>query len=205
MAIFTLGHSTLSKDDFIKITGGRVSTLIDIRSHPNSKWEQFKYENLVNWIPEFGLKYEWWPELGGWSESHSQYIDPMKEHGVDVQVYTKGKFPKQRIAKKTDPEEKPRWTNVGLYDYQYFMSIPEFTNGVKKLINKSEKENVAIFCCECLYWKCHRSMVSDCLHWLGIPSIHLQPKLTLHSKAIGNRIERYEPDVIESWKNAFNR
>jgi len=222
MALFTVGHSTLSQADFLAMLGGRKLTIIDARSHPTSKWPQFWKENLQQWLPEAGVGYEWWPELGGWDKRHLPFSEAMKTHGVDVPVYAKGKFPKQRIGvdKIQDdarqeflPFIKPSWTNQGLYDYQWFMTLEEFLEGCDRLIERSQTEHLAYMCCECLYYKCHRSMIADYLSFRSMESHHIQPvmrqknkvkfvagyKLLPHSKVLGNRLDRYEPEVRRIW------
>lgn len=216
MALYTLGHSTLTKDAFQK-AAGPVTTIIDIRSHPTSRWEQFRKEELEAWLPTVGLQYEWWPSLGGWDKRHSPYVEPMSGWGVDIRPYLGGKFPKQRIAVNEEASETPRWTNVGLRDYSYYTMLPEFLEGINKLIERGEREDVAYVCAEAVPWRCHRSMVSDCLYWNGVASVHLIPafrqkdgikypvgyKTLDHSKMIGNRIERYEPPIVAAWQIFF--
>lgn len=219
--IYTVGHSTLEEDKFIDMISGHLDTIIDIRSHPTSRWEQFRKENLENWLPKQDINYELDLRLGGWREKHIELTDKFKKFGVNIPGYSKGKFPKQIISKeikenKTKPlsddwlsmpdkeaaKKTPSWYNQGLWDYQWFMTLPEFIEGANDLIKRSKKENIGIMCCECLWWKCHRSMVSDFLTYKGVESIHLQPKCTKHSSVISNRLERYHPLVKEIWDNA---
>jgi len=224
MALFTIGHSTLTQEDFLKMLGGRPITIVDVRSHPGSKWPQFQKENLEKWLPESRVGYEWWPELGGWDKRHLPLAAEMAKHGVDIPVYAKGKFPKQRIGvdrihddarQEFLPGIKPIWTNQGLYDYQWFMSLPEFLDGCDRLIERGKTEHLGYMCCECLYYKCHRSMIADYLSFRGVDSHHIQPilrqknrvkyvagyKFLKHSQVLGNRIERYEPEVKEIWNS----
>ena len=205
--------------------GGRVSTVIDVRSHPTSKWPQFWRHELETWLPEAGVGYEWAPELGGWDTRHEHLATQFEPFGVDLHVYAKGKFPKQRIGKKFPdavassqlalPHIRPKWTNVGLYDHAYFMTLTEFLEGCDRLIERGKTENLGFMCCECLYYKCHRSMISDYLAFRGVEVQHIQPhmrqknkvkfvdgyKLLAHSKVLGNRLERYEPEIVERWKS----
>jgi len=204
--IYTLGHSNMSLDELVQLVQPRgISTIIDIRSHPTSKWEQFRKENLEKSLPEHGIAYEWWQGLGGWSKRHLDLVEKFKPLGVDVEVYAKGKFPKQRIGvDKKDKNEsgKPTWTNQGLYDYSWYMTLPEFLESATKLIDRGlHEEHIAIMCAETLWWKCHRSMVADYLVFKGRPVWHLQPKVTSHSDAIGNRLERYLPNIRAVWAN----
>lgn len=224
MALFTVGHSTHSEPSFRAMLGDKVATVIDARSHPTSKWPQFDRLALQDWLPEAGVGYEWWPELGGWDTRHLELAPQMASHGVDLTCYAKGKFPKQRIGKKFPdavassqldlPLVRPKWTNVGLYDYSWFMILPEFLAGCDRLIERGKTEDLGFMCCECLYYKCHRSMIADYLAFRGVEAMHVQPhmrqknlvkfvdgyKLLAHSKVLGNRLERYEPEIIEVWK-----
>lgn len=339
MTVYTIGHSTLDKEAFLKLVGP-VTTVIDVRSHPTSRWEQFRKEELERWLPDAGVGYEWWPELGGWTKRHLGLADAMETHLVDVRAYARGKFPKQRIGRDFNPgtgidpacplhgynsrkvpgtrvgnpgqptirtesdgsgvsasgvrslprprglsvesshgprrskhkqgrsdsrqlslpfrtahaaehggaqrprvsdckqqssspdipctpdyqagieasvsctcykshsgviiEGRPYWTSQGLWDYSWFMSLPEFVEGAERLIERGKKEDVGILCCECLWWKCHRSMIADYLCYRGEDAVHLQPQLKAHSKALGNRIERYHPDIVKTWEHRLS-
>lgn len=193
--IYTIGHSTLSESDFLAVAEP-LDEVWDIRSHPSSKWPQFCKENISRWLPDKGKSYVWVPSLGGWTERHLHLSDQYRDVGVDVSVYAKGKFPKQRIASGLERKDKPTWYNQGLWDYQWFMTLDEFRVGVERLIEESKDKNIGIMCCELLWWKCHRSMVADYLLYHDVDCVHLQPKLVSHSKCVGNRLERYESGVL---------
>jgi hypothetical protein len=203
--IYTIGHSTLDKQKFIELIRP-IQVVIDVRSHPTSRWEQFRKENLEHWLPRAEKQYEWWPSLGGWTDRHLPLMDEMKPRMVDIRAYARGKFPKQRIGKNFPhpdqlelPLDRPSWTNQGLWDYSWFMALDEFLDAVDILIQRGSQENVGIMCCECLWWKCHRSMIADYLCFKEVDVIHLQPKPKRHSAAIGNRLDRYHPDIIKVW------
>lgn len=198
--LYTIGHSTLDQLPFLELLESvQIRTLIDVRSHPTSKWPQFRKSELENWIPTSGVQYEWWPGLGGWDRRHLPLAPMMATYGVDVEAYARGKFPKQRIAATRAETDKPSWTSQGLFDYQYFMILPEFLDKAEQLISLGQTTNVGFFCSEVLPWKCHRSMIADYLIWKGVDCIHLQPKPKNHSTMLGNRLERYEPDVLGVW------
>ena len=319
--IFTIGHSTLKEQDFTELMGA-VPTLIDVRSHPGSRAHpQFNKGNMEQWMPELGKNYEWWPGLGGWDVRHAQdtaLTDRMHAVGVDLAVYSRGLFPKQRIAgyrldmelirrqlnhgcncdidhdivvkaleecdssvielsrnsvqylrqlytrltlvrkrqlhKKLgeqlalfEPGEKapedllalskayqkmissssklskeispckwmprvcedcerpalaPTWWSQGLYDYSFFMTLPEFLDAADELIRRSKLEDVATCCCENLYYKCHRSLIADYCMFHGVDSMHIQSngKLKAHSEVIGDRLERYPEFVLDVWR-----
>lgn len=203
--IYTIGHSILSINDFLKLIKP-IATVIDIRSHPTSKWPQYHKTEMEKWLPTAGKQYKWEPGLGGWDVRHAPLTEEMRKHNVDITSYLNGKFPKQTIAKKIQDyplfEEKPIWTNVGLRDYSYFMTLPEFLEAANQLIEQGRNENVGILCCELQWWRCHRSMVSDYLVYQGSDALHLQPKSVLHSQVIGNRLQRYDEYVSKIWQKA---
>jgi uncharacterized protein (DUF488 family) len=201
MPLFSVGHSTHTAQQFARILhNAEVNLLVDVRSHPTSRWEQHRKENYERWLPRFGVTYLWLPELGGWTSKHMYLADDMRKVGVDLAAYSKGKFPKQRIAPdRADKDQDPAWTNQGLYDYSWFTALPEFQTGVDKLVVLSELWNAAIMCCEGPWFKCHRSMIADCLVFRGHDIRHI-PGRAMHSEKIGNRIERYHPAIIDAWK-----
>lgn len=201
--IFSIGHSTLEMSKFLTLIE-EIDVVWDVRSHPTSKWPQFHKEEMERWLPLNGKRYVWEPRLGGWTEKHEYLMEEMQTHGVDLTPYLTGKFPKQRIAANRGDfplfESKPSWTNVGLYDYSWFQSLPEFVAAGIALIETGKITNVGIMCCEALWWRCHRSMISDFVVFKGNDVIHLQPKKTMHSKVIGNRLQRYDGEIIERWR-----
>lgn len=209
MTIYTAGHSTWSIRDFLELVKP-AATVVDIRSHPTSKWEWFRKDFMEQWLPFHGKGYEWWPELGGWTAKHLPVAEAMERKGVDVFAYANGKFPKQRIGVDRPFTEgigdgdiegggmKPHWTNQGLYDYSWFMTMPEFIQGTKRLMKRGEDEDLVIICAEAVPWRCHRSMVADFLLAAGVDAVHLMgptAKPRLHSTMIGNRLDRYDWDI----------
>lgn len=217
--IYTVGHSTLSRDGFAAAFG-RVRTVIDVRSHPTSRWEHFRKEELESWLPEAGIGYEWAPGLGGWASRHLHLAGEMEARRVDVRAYASGKFPKQRIGKDfPDPGQpelplgRPSWTNQGLYDFSWFASLREFVDAAEELLERGRGEDVGIMCCEAQWWRCHRSMIADYLLHRGLDAVHLMPvfrqrngertvsgsKEVLHSSVAGNRLDRYDPEVVGRW------
>ena len=202
--LFTIGHSNHPWSEFVQLLPSSA-TLIDIRSHPTSRHPQYNRQYLERML---GVRYEWWPPLGGWDVRHAEFYGRFP--GVDLEPYLHGHFPKQRIAQHTSPTDTPSWTNVGLYDFAWFMGIDEFRVGATDLIRQSQFRDLAIMCCEAVPWRCHRSMVTDYTLYKGVDAVHLfgRPTKTkgyristkLHSSMIGNRLERYPGAVIAAWQ-----
>lgn len=210
--LYSFGHSNHSIDTFKQLTRP-LAVIIDVRSHPSSRLAYFRREQLQLLL---GSRYEWEPRLGGWSERYQDEQLFSKElqqlvasYGVQVAAYTGGYFPKQIIA-ATLPARSPSWTNRGLYDYSWCTVLPEWQVAVDQLIERSQYQDIGIFCAESLWFKCHRSMVSDYVCYRGFDVCHLAPYLTKsqglktsakwHSLALGDRLERYEPVIRAHWR-----
>lgn len=214
MTIYGVGHSTHTPDEFLSIVQG-IDVIVDVRSHPTSKWGWWRKENAELWLPENGIQYRWIKDLGGWDVEHFDwYSAPMQERGVDLAAYSGGAFPKQRIGvdRDTQPDpHNPSWTNQGLYDYSWYMTTDEFRAGLDRLAadyGRDDQPKAAIMCCEALWWKCHRSMVADALIYRhGIDLQHIKPsrpkrvttsRVDSHSRHLGNRLERYSAGIWEA-------
>src|SRR3954470_1712312 len=192
--IYSFGHSTLDVEDARRVLDG-IDVLIDIRSHPTSKFPHWELPQLERWVPETKLAYTWMPELGGWDVRHAPLTDVMAAHGMDITPYTQGYFPKGRISKRLKLDE-PAWTVAGFWDYQWFMTLPEFDLGARALSKLGRSKDIAIMCAELIPWSCHRSMVADyLLHFYQTDVTHLQPKRTAHS-IWKSRMDRYEPEAL---------
>lgn len=92
------------------------------------------------------------------------------------------KFPwfcKENMEKALEKEDiKYFWIEeLGGYrkgGYINHMKTEEFTKGIEKLLEITEKEeNLAILCAELLWWRCHRRFISDFLVKKGIRVVHI--------------------------------
>ncbi|MFC5270254.1 DUF488 family protein [Adhaeribacter terreus] len=65
--IWTIGHSTRSQEDFLEtLLSFGIEALADVRRFPGSrKYPQFNAGALENYLPETGIAYQPFPELGG--------------------------------------------------------------------------------------------------------------------------------------------
>jgi uncharacterized protein (DUF488 family) len=53
------------------------------------------------------------------------------------------------------------------------METSSFKEGAEELVALMGRGTVALMCAEALYWRCHRSMISDYLKSKGIQVIHI--------------------------------
>lgn len=201
MTLFSVGHSTLTADKFVYLLRRHdVEVLMDVRSHPTSRWPQFHRVSMQQYLPEAGIRYEFEPQLGGWAGRHRDWVPMMDKFGVNLRPYLGGHFPKQAIVgERVASEDKPIITNQGLWAYSYFLALPEAFHATAMLLERGRTENIAICCAEGAWFRCHRSMIADFLVWLGSDIRHIAGR-KFHSEVIGDRLERYDPPVIEAWK-----
>lgn len=214
--LYTVGHSNHDQRRFSQLLEAVPGLIvIDTRSHPTSTMEHWRKESMEIWLAG---RYEWWPGLGGWTARHLKLpkdtLRLLEKHGVDLAAYAHGVFPKQRIAASRQPGgDEPEWTNTGLYDYSFYTILPEFSEAANRLLERCYREDLAIMCCEAQWWRCHRSLIADYAVWAGLEATHLMPRMrqknkvkfidgarqTKHTGVIGNRLERYDPEILAAW------
>jgi uncharacterized protein (DUF488 family) len=142
--IFTIGHSTRSLEDFIKILQSfNIGYLIDIRRFPGSRRHpDFNKEYLATALPKSGINYVHTEALGG--------------------------------RRKPQPESKnERWQNEAFRGYADYMETAEFREAISALQSTALEQPAAYMCSEALWWQCHRSLVSDYLKAKGWKVMHI--------------------------------
>jgi uncharacterized protein (DUF488 family) len=171
--VFTIGHSTHSLDEFIRMLRGHGVTLVaDVRTVPRSRHNlQFNRETLPIPLKAAGLGYVHLPGLGGW-----------------------------RSVRPDSPNQG--WRSPGFQGYADYMLTPEFEEHLRALIELAHQERLVLMCAEALPWRCHRSLIADALVVRGIPVVHIlaressQPhRLTPLARVVGTRITYPPPDV----------
>ena len=142
--IYTIGHSTHSLEDFIDMLQSfSIKLLVDIRSLPGSR--RFPQFNKENL--EISME-----------EAGIQYI-----HMIDLGG--------RRKVKKDSKNN--RWNNDSFKGYADYMETEEFEQAIVKLEHIALEQPTAYMCSEAVWWKCHRSMVSDYLKAKGWTVLHI--------------------------------
>lgn len=145
--IYTIGHSTHSLDEFYTMLHSfGIKTLVDVRSFPGSR--KFPQFNKEN------LKISS-------KENEIEYI-----HLLDLG----GRRKVKKDSKNT------RWNNDSFKGYADYMETKEFGNAIMKLEQIANEKNTAYMCSEAVWWRCHRSMISDCLKVKGWTVLHIMGK-----------------------------
>jgi uncharacterized protein (DUF488 family) len=145
MRIWTIGHSTRAIDDFISLLNENgIKLATDVRMFPGSKrYPQFGREALAKSLGESGIRYAHFPELGG------------------------------RRKAKAD-SRNTAWRNASFRGYADYMATEQFQKGSERLLEFSrEIGSTAIMCAEAVWWRCHRSLISDYLKARGIEVMHI--------------------------------
>ncbi len=143
--IWTIGHSTREIDIFLSLLQENgIEVVADVRMFPGSKRHpQFGREALARSLGEHGIRYEHFPELGG--------------------------------RRKAKPDSKnTAWRNEMFRGYADYMETEAFRKGIARLVDLAEKSGpTAIMCAEAVWWRCHRSLISDYLKARGVEVIHI--------------------------------
>ena len=101
--------------------------------------------------------------------NHDALSQELVEHGIDYRhiVALGGRRPPVSDSPNT------ALTNAGFRGYADYMETEDFQKGVARLLEVARAQNTAIMCSEAVWWRCHRSMISDYLKANGIEVIHI--------------------------------
>ncbi len=142
--IYTIGHSTHTLQVFMNMLQSfNIKMLVDIRRFPGSR----KFPQFDQESLKTSLE-----------EASISYI-----HLVDLGG--------RRKAKKDS--KNCRWNNPSFRGYADYMETEEFTNAVEELEDIALKQATVYMCSEAVWWRCHRSMVSDYLKAKGWMVLHI--------------------------------
>jgi uncharacterized protein (DUF488 family) len=142
--IWTIGHSTRSAEEFNEILlSHKIDALVDVRSFPGSR----RY-------PHFNR-----PELA------------KSLHQIGIEY---SHSPQLGGRRKPNPHSKnTAWQNASFRAYADHIETEEFKKGIEDLLQLAGTKRTAIMCAEALWWRCHRSLISDYLKARGLEVIHI--------------------------------
>jgi len=146
MTIYTVGHSTRTLDEFLRLLQQySIRCVVDVRRFPSSKkFPHFNRDELEKSLPQNGIQYMWMESLGG------------RRHG------------------KTDPHSpniglrSPAFRN-----YADYMQTEDFGKTISALMTVAKTCPTAIMCAERLYFRCHRMLISDYLKMTQVGVYHI--------------------------------
>lgn len=169
--LWTIGHSTHSLEAFIGILRAHsIAALVDVRTMPGSR----RYPHFNREVLSGAL------ENVGINYVHLPELGGRRKPRADS----------PNIA----------WRNEFFRGYADHMETLEFLHGVNSLQDIAANKPTAIMCAEAVWWKCHRSMVSDWLKVHGVEVLHIlsENKVEPHpytsaARIIGGELSYREP------------
>ena len=143
--LWTIGHSNRSIEDFLQLLQeNHIAVLADVRHLPGSKYNpQFNAETLKKSLERAGIQYAPFIGLGG--KRYSSY-------------------------KKS---RNNRWRNASFRSYADYMELPQYAVDIDHLSIIATAAPTAIMCAEAVWWRCHRSMISDLYKSYGTKVLHI--------------------------------
>jgi uncharacterized protein (DUF488 family) len=132
--IWTVGHSTHTAEAFGELLIAHdIRTLVDVRSFPGSR----RY-------PQFN------------KENLSGYLKLLNIEYLHA--------PLLGGRRRPNPEShNTALRNDSFRAYADYMETKEFRKGIDELLEVASRSRTVIMCAESLWWRCHRSLVSDYL------------------------------------------
>jgi uncharacterized protein (DUF488 family) len=142
--VWTIGHSTRSAEEFQEILAAhQIEALIDVRSFPGSR----RY-------PQFNKQ---------------QLATTLPESGIAY-------FHLPELGGRRQTRKDSRntaWKNQSFRGYADYMETKEFQQGIERLMEISDAKRTAVMCAEGVWWRCHRSLISDFLKARGVEVVHI--------------------------------
>ena len=122
----------------------QIKAVADVRMFPGSRrYPQFGREALAKSLADAAIRYEHFLELGG------------------------------RRRAKPDSRNNA-WRNESFRGYADYMETESFRKGIERLVDVAGQTGpVAIMCAEAVWWRCHRSLISDYLKARGVEVLHI--------------------------------
>lgn len=142
--IYTIGHSTRSMEEFLEMLKSfEIEVLADIRSFPGSKK-----------FPQF-------------NKENLELVLP--KSGIEY-LHLKNLGGRRKVQKDS---KNNRWRNASFRAYADYMETGEFQKAIAQLENLAKEKTTAYMCSEAVWWRCHRSLVSDILKAGGWEVLHI--------------------------------
>ena len=144
--IWTIGHSTRSFGDFLEMLQGFG---IEVLADVRSFPGSRRY-------PHFNQEY---------LQQH------LPLHSMEYMH-----FPELGGRRKPLPGNASAWRNTAFRGYADYMETEAFKAGVERLLKVAGKRRTAYMCSEAVWWRCHRSLISDYLKARGLLVMHIMDR-----------------------------
>ena len=169
--IWTLGHSTRAQEEFLDLLAVHgLQAIADVRRFPGSK----RFPHFAREALERSL-----PVAG-------------------VEYLWLPQLGGRRRPRKDSPNTG--WRNEAFRGYADHIDSAEFDEGLRLLLDLAARRRTAMMCSELLWWRCHRSLLSDVLKARGWRVLHVAdttpPKehpWTAPARIVGGRLDYSAP------------
>lgn len=142
--IWTLGHSNLAIDDFLeRLERYEIEAVADVRRFPGSRRQ-----------PQY---------------SQDALAATLRERGLNYRW-----FESLGGRRRPAPDSiNTAWRNLSFRGYADYMASNEFKSALEHLLQLASSRRTALMCAEVLWWRCHRSLISDALRVRGWRVVHI--------------------------------
>ena len=142
--LWTIGHSTRSIEELIDaLSSFEIQIVVDVRSFPGSR----RY-------PHF---------------NRDKLAASLTEAGIEYLH-----FPELGGRRRARADSRNLvWRNESFRGYADYMETPDFQKGIARLLDLAGTHRTAIMCSEAVWWRCHRSLISDYLKVKGVEVTHI--------------------------------
>lgn len=142
--IWTIGHSTRSIEEFIAMLQSyKIEMVADVRHLPGSR----KFPQFNKEALEVSLQ-----------QNHIQYRHIPELGGR---------------RKPNTASHNTAWRHPAFRAYADYMETGDFVEGINILKDIGQKLRTAYMCSEAVWWRCHRSLISDYLKVNGWKVMHI--------------------------------
>ena len=145
--LWSIGHSTHEIKEFLNaLKSFEIKVVADVRTFPGSR----RY-------PQF---------------NKDQLKIALAAAGIDYLH-----FPDLGGRRDARPDSlNMAWRNKMFRGYADYMETAEFRAGIARLLDVARARRTAIMCAEAVWWRCHRSLISDYLKANGVEVTHIMAK-----------------------------
>ena len=142
--IWTIGHSTRTLEEFLEMLQSfHISVLVDVRHYPGSRK-----------FPHFNKE-----TLAGALSNVNIAYEHIESLGG---------------RRKPQPDSRNTvWRHPAFRGYADYMETSSFRQGFERLVELALQSRTVFMCSEAVWWRCHRSLISDLLKSKGWMVCHI--------------------------------
>ena len=144
LKIWTIGHSTRTIEEFLKLLiVNDIEVVADVRSYPGSR--RYPHSNA------------------------KVLSESLIGRGIDYLLL------KELGGRRRSRPDSPNtvWRNEAFRGYADYMETAGFKQAIDTLLRIARTKRTVMMCAEAVWWRCHRSLISDYLKASGLTVVHI--------------------------------